>query len=161
MVNLKAGRMGHSVKASLWCDSVLISTRFRLLYFRMSNYCIWCYIWTNSSQTTQGGYQIIIILPIKSKMAAGKNPCFLRFLYWTESSSTVTQSPRLTNDYKFDSSEIHISSRPSSLSFVHHFVIYWLFQNDSNKNQHQKSYQRETIPDKFVFFPKLVSQKSQ
>ena len=31
---------------------------------------------------TQGGYQVIIILPIKSKMAAGKKRCFLRFLYF-------------------------------------------------------------------------------
>ena len=30
---------------------------------------------------TQGGYQVIIILPIKSKMAAAKKQCFLRFLY--------------------------------------------------------------------------------
>ena len=30
-----------------------------------------------------------------------------------------------------------------------------------NKNQHQDSYQRETVPDKFIFFSKLVRQKSQ
>ena len=35
---------------------------------------------------TQGDYQVIIILPIKSKMAAAKKRCFLRFLYLTESS---------------------------------------------------------------------------
>ena len=35
---------------------------------------------------TQGGYQVIIILPIKSKMAAAKKRCFLRFLHFTESS---------------------------------------------------------------------------
>ena len=35
---------------------------------------------------TQGDYQIIIIIPIKSKMAAAKKLCFLRFLYLTESS---------------------------------------------------------------------------
>ena len=35
---------------------------------------------------TQGGYQVIIILPIKSKMAASKKRCVLRFLYLTESS---------------------------------------------------------------------------
>ena len=33
----------------------------------------------------QGGYQVIIILPIKSKMAATRRRCFLRFLYFTES----------------------------------------------------------------------------
>ena len=32
-------------------------------------------------------------------MAAAKK--HLRFLYWTQSSPTVIQSPRLTNDYKF------------------------------------------------------------
>ena len=35
---------------------------------------------------TQGGYQVIIILPIKNKMAAAKKQCFLRFLHLTESS---------------------------------------------------------------------------
>ena len=37
---------------------------------------------------TQGDYQVIIIvgLPIKSRMAAAKKRCFLRFLYLTESS---------------------------------------------------------------------------
>ena len=33
---------------------------------------------------TQGGYQVTLILPIKSKMAAAKNQCFLRFLYLIE-----------------------------------------------------------------------------
>ena len=36
---------------------------------------------------TQGGYQVIIILPIKSKMVAANKQCFLRFMYLTESSS--------------------------------------------------------------------------
>ena len=35
---------------------------------------------------TQGGYQVIMILLIKGKMAATKKLCFLRFLYLTESS---------------------------------------------------------------------------
>ena len=35
---------------------------------------------------TQGGYQVIISLPIKSKMAATRKQCFLRFLYFTEPS---------------------------------------------------------------------------
>ena len=35
---------------------------------------------------TQAGYQVMIILPIKSKMAAAKKQCFLRFLCFTESS---------------------------------------------------------------------------
>ena len=33
---------------------------------------------------TQGGYQVIIVLSIKSKMAAAKKQWFLRFLYLTE-----------------------------------------------------------------------------
>ena len=41
---------------------------------------------TKSFQMIQEGYQVIIILPIKSKMAAAKKQYFLRFLYWTESS---------------------------------------------------------------------------
>ena len=35
---------------------------------------------------TQGDYQVIIILPIKSKMAAARKRCFLKFLFFTESS---------------------------------------------------------------------------
>ena len=35
---------------------------------------------------TQGAYQVIIMLRIRSKMAAAKKQCFLRFLYVTESS---------------------------------------------------------------------------
>ena len=35
---------------------------------------------------TQGCYQVIINLPIKSKMAAAKKQCLLRFRYLTESS---------------------------------------------------------------------------
>ena len=35
---------------------------------------------------TQGGYQVKIILPLKSKLAAAKKRCFLQFLYFTESS---------------------------------------------------------------------------
>ena len=42
------------------------------------------------------------------------------------------------------------------------FVIYRLFQNGANKNQHQESHQRETIPDKLVFFFKIgKARKSQ
>ena len=35
---------------------------------------------------TQGGYQVIIILPMKSKIAAAKKQGFLQFSYLTESS---------------------------------------------------------------------------
>ena len=34
-------------------------------------------------------------------MAAAKKHRFLCFVYWTESSPTVIQGPRFTNDYKF------------------------------------------------------------
>ena len=34
-------------------------------------------------------------------MDGAKKQCFLRFLYWTESSPTVIKSPRFTNDCKF------------------------------------------------------------
>ena len=51
---------------------------------------------------TQGGYQVIIILPIKSKMAAARKRCFLRFLYFTDRIFiSVIQSPKVTNDYEF------------------------------------------------------------
>ena len=54
---------------------------------------------------TQGAYQVIKILPIKSNMAAAKKWCFLRFLlrflYLTESSPPSFKVPRFTNDYKF------------------------------------------------------------
>ena len=36
-----------------------------------------------------------------------------------------------------------------------------MFQNGANKNQHQDSYQREAIPDKFVFVFKISKAKSQ
>ena len=45
-----------------------------------------------------------------------------------------------------------ISSRHSNLNFAHHFVIYWLFQNGANKNQHQKSHQREPNQTNSGFF---------
>ena len=54
---------------------------------------------------------------------------------------------------------IRISKRHSNLSFAQNFVIYWLFQNGASKNQHQESYQRETLPYKFVFFFKIGKAK--
>ena len=35
--SLKGGRMGHFIKVSLWYASLLTNTRFRFLYFRISN----------------------------------------------------------------------------------------------------------------------------
>ena len=84
----------------------------------------------------------------------------MRFLYWAESSPTVIQCPGFTNSYKF-SIGVNISGRHSNLNFAHHFVINWLLQNSENKNQHQKSHQRENIHDKFAIFAKLGRQKSQ
>ena len=72
-------------------------------------------------------------------MAAAKKQCFfcvISVLNWVFTS--VVQSPRFTNDYKFGIS-VNISSRHYNLNFAHHFVIYWLFQNGTNKNQHQDS----------------------
>ena len=50
---------------------------------------------------TQGGYQVIIILPIKSKMAAARNAVLfaISVFYWIFTS--VIQSPRFTNDSEF------------------------------------------------------------
>ena len=92
-------------------------------------------------------------------MAAAKKQCFLRFLYWTESSPIVIQSPGLQMTINLALVYIHIGSRHSNSSFAHHFVIYWLFQNGVNKNQHQESHQRETIPDNSFFFFKIVKAK--
>ena len=50
---------------------------------------------------TQGGYQVIIILPIKSKMAAAKKQCFFVISVFNRVFISVIQSPRFTNDYKF------------------------------------------------------------
>ena len=35
--DIKGSRMGRSVKASLWCETLLIKTRFRFLKLRISN----------------------------------------------------------------------------------------------------------------------------
>ena len=70
---------------------------------------------------TQGSYQVIIILPMRGKMAAAIKQCFLRFLCLTESSSPSFKV-RMTIDLALV--KIHISSRHSNLNFAHHFVIY-------------------------------------
>ena len=85
-------------------------------------------------------------------MAATKKQCFFAFSVLKESSPTVIQSPGFTNDYKFCISVNKYHSRHSNLNFAYHFVIYWLLQNGTKKNQHQESHQRETIHDKFVIF---------
>ena len=92
-------------------------------------------------------------------MAAAMKRCFLRFLYFTESSPPSFKVQRLQMTMNLALVQVHISSRHSNLNFAHHFVIYWLFQNGANKNLHQEPYKRETVFDKFVFFSKLVRQK--
>ena len=71
--------MGHSVKASLWCDSLSTLDFASFISEWAIVKRIWCYNKTKSFQTTQGGYQVIIILPIKSKMAATKKQYFFAF----------------------------------------------------------------------------------
>ena len=73
---------------------------------------------------TQGGYQVIIILPIKSKMAAAKKQCFLRFLYLIESSPPSFKVRGLQMTINLALGKVNISSRHSNLNFAHHFVIY-------------------------------------
>ena len=73
---------------------------------------------------TQGGYQVVIILPIKSKMATAKKRCFLRFLYFTESSPPSFKVQGLQMTMNLALVLAHISSRHSNLNFAHHFVIY-------------------------------------
>ena len=57
-------------------------------------------------------------------------------------------------------------------TIVNYFVIHWLFQNTTNENRsqatyqgnengHQNWYQRETMYDKSLIFAKSVRQKSQ
>ena len=61
---------------------------------------------------TQGGYQVIIILPIKSKMAAAKKPCFFAisvfnlalheldfFLYFSLENSILSCHSRATTSF--------------------------------------------------------------
>ena len=74
---------------------------------------------------TQGGYQVIIILPIKRKMAAAKKQCFflcvffffffffffLRFLYLTESSPPSFKVRGLQMAINLALVQVHISNR--------------------------------------------------
>ena len=73
---------------------------------------------------TQGGYQVIIILLIKSKMAAAKKQCFLRFLYLTESSPPSFKVRGLQMTMNLALVQVLISSRHSNLNFAQHFAIY-------------------------------------
>ena len=73
---------------------------------------------------TPGGYQVIIILPIKGKMSAAKKRCFLRFLYFTESSLPSFKVRGLQMTMNLALVLVHISRRHSNLNFAHEFVIY-------------------------------------
>ena len=76
---------------------------------------------------------------------------FVGFLYWTESSPTVIQSQRFTNDYKFCISvnKYIVNSSTWILLTILFLAPKW---RGLKKNQHQESHQRETMHDKFVFF---------
>ena len=86
----KGCRMGSSDKVSLWYVALLINTRFRFLI--KNKQLLSTFNVTLRQRTSKWLREPIklIILPIKSKMTAAKNPakkrCFLRFLYFTESS---------------------------------------------------------------------------
>ena len=66
----------------------------------------------------------MIILPIKSKMAAAKKLRVLRFLYFTESSPPSFKVRGLQMTMNLVLVYVHISSRHSNLNFAHHFDIY-------------------------------------
>ena len=73
---------------------------------------------------TKGGNQIIIILPMKSKMAAAKKQRFLRFLYLTESSPPSFKVRGLQMTINLALVKVHMSSRHFNLNFAQNFVIY-------------------------------------
>ena len=125
---------------SLWCESLLSNNKF-----------------STSDVTSRKRASKRLKEPIKRKMAAAKKQCFLRFLYWTESSPTIIQIRGLQTNINFALVWINISSRHFNLKFAHHFIMYWLLQNGANKNQHQKLHQRETIHDRLVFLGGLFS----
>ena len=73
-------------------------------------------------------------------MATAKKPCFMQFLLFLTSPASIQMS---TN---FELVYMNISNRRHSNSnFAQNFVIDWLLQNGTSKNQHQYSFQRETV----------------
>ena len=50
---------------------------------------------------TQGGYQVMIIFPIKSKMAAATEAVVFVISVFNWVFTSVIQSPKFTNGYKF------------------------------------------------------------
>ena len=57
-------------------------------------------------------------------MAAAKQRCFLRFLYFTESSPPSFKVRGLQTTMNLALVKVYINSRHSDLNFAHHFVIY-------------------------------------
>ena len=57
-------------------------------------------------------------------MAAAKKRCFLRFLYFTESSPPSFKARGLQMTMNLALVSVNISSRHSNLNCAHHFVIY-------------------------------------
>ena len=91
LARFKGSRMGHSVKVSLWCVTLLINIRFRFFfYFRISN-CLAHLMLHKGKELPNdlGRLSSYNNFTDKNKMAAAKKQCFLRFLYLTESSSLV------------------------------------------------------------------------
>ena len=87
---------------------------------------------------TQGGYRVIIILPIKSKMAATKKQCFLRFLYLTESSPPSFKARGLQMTLNLALVLVHISSRHYILKFCSPFCYLLIVQIRINTSTHTK-----------------------
>ena len=88
-------------------------------------------------QMTQGGYQVMIILPIKAKWLLLRSGAFCDFCILLNLHLRHSKSEVYKMTMNLALVLVHISSRHSDLNFAHHFVIYWLFHNGANKNQHQ------------------------
>ena len=55
--------------------------------------------------------------------------------------------------------QVHISRRHSNLSFAYHFVIYWLFQNGTNKNNTRNHTKQTPYLINLYFFFKIGNAK--
>ena len=81
---------------------------------------------------TQGGYQVIIILPIKSKMAAAKKQRFLRFLFLTlKWSRGVSMDPK--NSFRTLAQKRKVIGRSPSLTLSNFTLRFFWWQ----KNLHR------------------------
>ena len=68
--------MGHFVMVSVWSTSLSTNARFRFLYFRMNN-CL-AHMMLHEEKELPN-ISVILISPIKNKMAATKKQCFFAF----------------------------------------------------------------------------------